>query len=442
MIAAIAVPLNTIFGVLCALAIVRHRFPGKGLLNAVVDLPLALSPVVVGLALVLLYGRDGWLGGLACTGSTSSSRCPAMVLATIFVSLPFVVREVVPVLREIGTDQEQAAATLGARAVPRPSAASRCRRSAGRSPTASCSRPRARSASSAPSASSPGTIEGKTRDADAATSRSSTSRLRHHRRVRRLRRARADRDRRRSSLLTIFQPQGGALDGHRGRRRDASSFGDFVALDDVSVDVPERLADGAARPERQRQVDAAARDRRARAARLRRGVHLGDEDVTPAGPQQRGVGFVFQHYAAFKHMTVADNVAFGLTIRKRPEGGDPSARARAARARPARRARQALPGAALGRPAAADGARPRARGRAGGAAARRAVRRARRARAQGAARLAAPPPRRGARDDGLRHARPGGGDGGRRPDRGHERGPGRADRLAARALRAARRTSS
>jgi sulfate transport system permease protein len=108
---AIAVPANTIFGVLCALAIVRYRFPGSGIVNAVVDLPLALSPVVVGLALLLLYGREGWLGGHGVVFAL-----PGMVLATIFVSLPFVVREVVPVLREIGTEQEQAAATLGASA--------------------------------------------------------------------------------------------------------------------------------------------------------------------------------------------------------------------------------------------------------------------------------------------------------------------------------------
>jgi sulfate/thiosulfate transport system permease protein len=106
---AIAVPANTIFGVLAALAIVRHRFRGAGVFNAVVDLPLALSPVVVGLALLLLYGRSGWLGGHGI-----AFALPGMVLATIFVSLPFVVREVVPVLREIGTEQEQAAATLGA----------------------------------------------------------------------------------------------------------------------------------------------------------------------------------------------------------------------------------------------------------------------------------------------------------------------------------------
>lgn len=108
---AIAVPANTIFGVLAALAIVRHRFPGSGIFNAVVDLPLALSPVVVGLALLLLYGRGGWLGGHHVVFAL-----PGMVLATMFVSLPFVVREVVPVLREIGTEQEQAAATLGASA--------------------------------------------------------------------------------------------------------------------------------------------------------------------------------------------------------------------------------------------------------------------------------------------------------------------------------------
>jgi sulfate transport system permease protein len=114
-IALIAVPANTVFGVLCAIAIVRQRFPGKGLVNALVDLPLALSPVVVGLAFLLLYGRTGWFGGwLMDHGIQVVFAFPAMVLATIFISLPFVVREVVPVLREIGTEQEQAAATLGA----------------------------------------------------------------------------------------------------------------------------------------------------------------------------------------------------------------------------------------------------------------------------------------------------------------------------------------
>jgi sulfate/thiosulfate transport system permease protein len=111
----IAVPVNTVFGVVCALAIVRRRFPGKGLLNAFIDLPLALSPVVVGLALFLLYGRTGWFGGwFADHGIQVLFALPSMVIATIFVSLPFVAREVVPTLRELGDEQEQAARTLGA----------------------------------------------------------------------------------------------------------------------------------------------------------------------------------------------------------------------------------------------------------------------------------------------------------------------------------------
>src|SRR5712691_493248 len=103
----VAVPLNTIFGILCGLAIVRHRIPGMGFVNA-----------VVGLALYLLYARDGWFGGwLFRHHHQILFAYPGMLLATIFVSLPFVVREVVPVLREIGTEQEEAAATLGSSAL-------------------------------------------------------------------------------------------------------------------------------------------------------------------------------------------------------------------------------------------------------------------------------------------------------------------------------------
>jgi sulfate/thiosulfate transport system permease protein len=112
----IVVPANTVFGVLCALALVRRKSTrGNAFLNAAIGLPLALSPVVVGLSLILVYGRDGWLGGwLLDNGVRVIFALPSMVLATIFVSLPFVVREVVPVLREIGEEQEEAAWTLGA----------------------------------------------------------------------------------------------------------------------------------------------------------------------------------------------------------------------------------------------------------------------------------------------------------------------------------------
>jgi sulfate/thiosulfate transport system permease protein len=114
---AIVVPLNTVFGIGIALLIERGRFRGKWLLGLLLDLPFAISPVVVGLALVLVYGRTGWFGDWLTThGIQVIFSIPGMVLATAFVSLPFVARETVPVLHELGTDAEQAAATLGASA--------------------------------------------------------------------------------------------------------------------------------------------------------------------------------------------------------------------------------------------------------------------------------------------------------------------------------------
>ena len=109
-------PLNTVFGIACALVLVRQKFRGKAFLNALIDMPFAISPVVIGLSLVLLYGsRDGWFGPVLNDLGIEVIFTPVgMAIATVFVSLPFVVREVVPVLQEIGDDQEQAASTLGA----------------------------------------------------------------------------------------------------------------------------------------------------------------------------------------------------------------------------------------------------------------------------------------------------------------------------------------
>ncbi len=110
-----AVVANTVFGVGAAILLVRHEFPGKRILGALVDLPLAVSPVVVGLALILIYGRFAPVGGwLERHGVQIIFSLPGMVLATVFVSLPLVVRAVVPVLEELGQEQEQAAHTLGA----------------------------------------------------------------------------------------------------------------------------------------------------------------------------------------------------------------------------------------------------------------------------------------------------------------------------------------
>ena len=110
-----AVLANTVFGVLAAILIVRYRFPGKRLINALIDLPIAVSPVIVGLALVLVYGRTTGTGkALANIGINIIFSIPGMVMATVFVCIPLVVRAVAPVLEEIGDDQEQAASTLGA----------------------------------------------------------------------------------------------------------------------------------------------------------------------------------------------------------------------------------------------------------------------------------------------------------------------------------------
>jgi sulfate transport system permease protein len=114
---AVAVPLNTVFGVGCALLLVRHKWKGNAIIDGIINLPFAISPVVIGLSLFLLYGNTGWFGPtLAEWGIKVLFSTPGMILASVFVSLPFVVRETVPVLQEIGTEQEQAASTLGANA--------------------------------------------------------------------------------------------------------------------------------------------------------------------------------------------------------------------------------------------------------------------------------------------------------------------------------------
>lgn len=115
LVAAIAVPLNAAFGVTVALLLARHRFVGARVLDAAIDLPVAVSPVVVGLSLLLVYGRGGWFGNwLVGHGIQVIFSVPGIVMASAFVAIPYVARSVLPVLQEIGTEQEQAASTLGA----------------------------------------------------------------------------------------------------------------------------------------------------------------------------------------------------------------------------------------------------------------------------------------------------------------------------------------
>lgn len=111
----LATVVNTVFGLGLAVVLVRQKFWGKTLADGLVDLPFAVSPIVAGLMLVILYGPQGWLGTwLERAGLRVVYSWPGMLLATTFVTLPFVVREVVPVLREFGVDQEEVAYTLGA----------------------------------------------------------------------------------------------------------------------------------------------------------------------------------------------------------------------------------------------------------------------------------------------------------------------------------------
>ena len=112
---AIVVPINTIFGLCAAWTIARNRFRGRTLLLSIIDLPFSISPVVAGLTIVLLYGKNGWFGGwLEDMGIQIVFALPGIILAIAFVTLPFVAREVIPILEEIGEEQETAARTLGA----------------------------------------------------------------------------------------------------------------------------------------------------------------------------------------------------------------------------------------------------------------------------------------------------------------------------------------
>jgi len=113
--AAIAVPLNLVFGVCAAWAIAKHEFRGKNLLTTLIDLPFAVSPVISGLIYVLMFGLQGWLGPwLSEHDIKIVFAVPGIVLATVFVTFPFVARELIPVMQEQGNDEEEAALTLGA----------------------------------------------------------------------------------------------------------------------------------------------------------------------------------------------------------------------------------------------------------------------------------------------------------------------------------------
>ena len=113
--AAIAVPINVIFGVAAAWAVSKFQFKGKAILTTIIDMPFSVSPVIAGLMIVLIFGAQGWLGGWLMEHDIKILYAvPAIVLATIFITVPFVARELIPLMEAQGTEEEEAAIVLGA----------------------------------------------------------------------------------------------------------------------------------------------------------------------------------------------------------------------------------------------------------------------------------------------------------------------------------------
>ena len=448
LVAAIAVPLNVVFGVAAAWAIAKFEFPGKSLLITLIDLPFSVSPVISGLIFVLLFGAQGCLGPwLAEHDIKIIFAVPGIVLATIFVTFPFVARELIPLMQEQGAEEEEAAriarrqrlADLPARhaaqrqlgpalrrAAVQRARDGRVRRGVGgvrphpradqhhaaarRDPLQRVQLRRRLRGRVAARAAGAGDARAEDRcsngDRSAPSARSGASRGDSAMRVE---------IRRLTKTLRRLQ-------GARRRRASTCAKGEFCALLGPSGSGKTTLLRIIAGLEFPDQGE----------------VRFDGEDVVRRDARERRVGFVFQHYALFRHMTVFENVAFGLRVRPRrmrpAEAADPRARDGAAAPRAARRPRDPLSAPALGRPAPARGARPRARDRAAHAAARRAVRRARRQGAQGAAPLAARAARRlGLTSVFVTHDQEEALELADRVVR-HERGPHRADRHARRQI--------
>ena len=402
--AAIAVPLNTVFGIAAAWAIAKFDFPGKTFLVTLIDLPFSVSPVVAGLIYVLVFGMQGWLGPwLADHDIHILFALPGIVLATIFVTFPFVARELIPLMVDQGRDEEEAAVLAGRFGFCHLLRVTLPNIKWGLLYGVLLCNARALGEFGAVSVVS-GHIRGRDQH-HAAACRAALQQLRLCRRLLR-RRAAGDAG---AAHPGSQIPAGMALCRRTGRRRTGirrrsmsliidsvtKKFGRFPALNGASLTAPQGAfvallgPSGSGKTTLLRilggleQADSGS-------------VRFADLNWLDMPARERKAGFVFQQYALFRHMTVAENIAFGLKVR-------PRAPASFAAPRSSTGSRNcsswcswriwagAIP-ANFGRPAPARGAGARAGDRAAHAAAGRAVRRAGRQGAQGIARLAAPYP--------------------------------------------------
>ncbi len=319
LVAAISVPLNIIFGIAAAWAIAKFDFPGKSLLTTFIDLPFSVSPVVAGLIYVLLFGAHGWLGPwLRANDIQIIFAVPGIVLATIFVTFPFVARELIPLMSEQGRDDEEAALSLGASGWQTFWRVTLPNMQVGRCSTACCSATRARWGSSARcrwcraiSAARPTRCR--------CMSRSSTTSINFVGRLCRRLAARAAGAGDAGSQIDRRM----ALRPPSRRRRTlinvqgiSKRFGAFKALKNIDLEVRDGEFLALLGP---------SGSGKTTLLRIIAGLEFPDagrldfhgQDVTGLKVADRKVGFVFQHYALFKHMTIAENVGFGLSVRSR-----------------------------------------------------------------------------------------------------------------------------
>ena len=400
-------PLNLVFGVAAAWAIAKFEFPGKNALITLIDLPFGVSPGHLGDDLHPALRTPGVLGPWAASHDLKIVfAVPGLILATVFVTFPFVARELIPLMQAEGTEEEEAARVLGASGWQMFWRVTVPNIKWGLLYGVILCNARAMGEFGAVSVVS-GHIRGKTNTlplhveilyneynfqaAFAVASllaflalvtlvaktlvewRSAEVRITSNRSERSGIHFRAASG---GSGGCDAAPPGSIGDSPMSIeiRGVTKAFGSFVAVNDVSLTVPTRRAGGAARAFGLGQDEPPAHHRRPGEGRPRAGASSRAKTPTVRDVRQRGVGFVFQHYALFRHMTVFENVAFGLRVRPRaaaPRGrGDPEQGHGPAEARAARLAGRPLSVPALGRPAAARGPRARAGRGAEGAAAR------------------------------------------------------------------------